>query len=140
MILFVYKNGLCDPSRDVGTCRELQTTAQVDEYVKLLAGNIKPNLSDQIRVFIGQSHLDLGELFQEIDHYVLMGNYLGPASKDKFNELNFKDFVYEEHKRYASAMERLDTRTREMQKAAAPIKASTGSKPKAKSNSKGGGR
>lgn len=73
MIVYIYKNNLCDPARKVGTARQFGNIQDVDVFVKMFVASINPEFLSNWRVFITNDNVE----FPEVDHYVMMDEPLG---------------------------------------------------------------
>ena len=74
MIVYVYKDGLCDPLKDIGTARQFDNSKDVDEYISMWAASMQPKVIDKgkYRIFI----CDNNTTFDHVDHHI---NFNGEA-------------------------------------------------------------
>ena len=79
MKVFIYKNGLCDPAKKIGTAIQLPTSKDVDEFVHFFVASIDPKHYKNWRIFVTNDTTD----FAAVDHYVLMDDNYGLDIQNK---------------------------------------------------------
>lgn len=79
MKVYLYKDGLCDPLRNIGACRQLSNASEVDKYVKLFVGMMNTKHISRFRIFITDDDVE----FSEVDHYVFMDEPIGREGRMK---------------------------------------------------------
>lgn len=89
MRLWIYKNNLCDPARNVGFAKQFHTARDVDEwlymFIKVLP--LKTMLLKTYRAFVTNDEVT----FEEVDHFVLMDEPYGLSiNADKIKELDLQ--------------------------------------------------
>ena len=78
MKLYIYKNGLCDPARDIGIAKEFLVGKDLDDYVDLFCASIDPKYISNWRIFITNNEVS----FAAVDHFVLMDEHYGLDQKE----------------------------------------------------------
>jgi hypothetical protein len=84
LILYVYKNSLCDPVRDIGMCRKFGSAKDVDDYLDLFIASVQPRYINNYRAFITNDDVE----FEEVDSYVLMNEPLRAQLTQRIKEDN----------------------------------------------------
>lgn len=107
MRLYLYKNGLCDPAKNIGVARLFSRASDIDEYLQMFCASAKPETLKNWRAFITNNEVE----FTEVDHYVLMGDPLGIVNKVKEVDLYeiagvVNRILQEKEKRRQAALER----------------------------------
>ena len=72
MKIYIYKNGLCDPAKNIGVARRFYKVNEVDDYINMFVASIDPKYLSNWRIFITDDNIE----FAAVDHYVLMGEPL----------------------------------------------------------------
>lgn len=92
MKVYVYKGGLCDPVRGIGTCRQFTHSDDVDAYVRLFCASLDPKHLRNWGVYITNDEVE----FHEVDHFVLMDEPYGLAiGASKIKTVNIFDVMKE---------------------------------------------
>lgn len=103
MKVFIYKNGLCDPAKKIGTCRQFGDTTSVDDFIRFFVASIDPRFIKNWRIFVTNDEVE----FHEVDHFVLMDEPYGLGlGKEKVKEIN----IYEWAKDCNSAVQKIEAR------------------------------
>ena len=112
MIVYIYKNGLCDPSKNIGAARKMSSARQADDYINLFCASLDPRYIKNWRIFVTNDTVE----WTEVDHFVLMGEslYIGvPKSSHRVQEIDVRERCKEvneklirQEKRRAEAMEK----------------------------------
>lgn len=111
MKLYIYKNNLCDPVRNIGVARLFNKGKDIDEYIRLFVASIKPRYLTQYRAFIANDEVE----FIDIDHYVLMGESIRTlVGAPKFQEIDLFDAALEVN----TQLKAIEKRHRKARKAA----------------------
>lgn len=86
MILYIYRDGFCDPARKVGTIMQFGDSKSLDDFVDGFAASATPKslLSKRFRAFVTNDDVDV----QEVDHYVLFDENLKTSTKPRIKELD----------------------------------------------------
>ena len=88
MIVYIYKNNLCDPARNVGAARQFSAAEDVDAYINMFVASLNPKFFSNWRIFIADDCVE----FSAIDHYVLIEDAYGLSfAKQAFEEVNIKE-------------------------------------------------
>ena len=92
--LYIYRNELCDPAQNIGTCRQFQHSVDLDAYVNLFVASIEPRYLGNYRIFITNDEVE----FQAVDNYVQMNEHLladGAKTRRSIIEVNVKERALE---------------------------------------------
>lgn len=73
MKLYIYKNGLCDPGKNIGIAKQFSRADDIDAYIKMFCASIDPRYIKNWRIFITNDEVD----WEAVDHFVLMNEPLG---------------------------------------------------------------
>ena len=73
MKVFVYKNGMCDPSAKLGAVKKFNKASDVDGFLATLCASMSPLAHRQFRVFVANDEVEQ----HEVDHHALMGDNYG---------------------------------------------------------------
>lgn len=99
IILYIYKNELCDPVRNVGVCRKFGAAADLDAYMKTFVASVDPQYMSNYRIFITNDNIE----FAAVDHYVLMDdNYNLDIISKGIDEVNIKEIALEVNTMFAA--------------------------------------
>ena len=86
----IYKNGLCDPSREHGEMRKFENTSEgkffTDRYIHTFVASVDPKFLSNYKIFVCNDNVD----YSAVDHWVLMDEPLESKNKG-FTEID----VYE---------------------------------------------
>lgn len=83
IILYIYKGGLCDPTKNIGVARKFPTSKDLDDYVEFFAASIKPEAMHNYKAYVANDEVD----FEAIDHYVLFNDYLNIGDSVRIKEV-----------------------------------------------------
>lgn len=91
MKLYIAKNNLCDPARNVGIAKQFALAKDIDEYIKFFVASIQPRYLSNWRILITND--DIG--FEDIDHYLLFDEKIGLefTGNNKIKEVNIIDIA-----------------------------------------------
>ena len=84
MILYIYKNQFCDPSTNLGVCRQFPSAKEIVEYLDLFIASVQPRYINQYRAFITNDDVE----FEEVDSYVIMDEPLRTQITPRIKEDN----------------------------------------------------
>lgn len=85
MILYVYKNLLCDPAKNIGLAKQFSNSEDLDAFLDFFCASIMPRAVPTYRIFITNDDVD----FNAMDHFVLMDDVYGlDQSVHKIEEVN----------------------------------------------------
>ena len=113
MKLYIYKNNLCDPSRNIGVARQLPTSKEVDEYINLFVASLDPKYFSNWRIFITNDEVE----FVEVDHYVLIDEpYKLGLNGNRIKEISVKDIAHNVNVKFMAVEKRRSKRKAEADK------------------------
>lgn len=78
MIVWIYKNGMCDPKAKLGGIKKFNKSSDVDSFLKTMCHAMSPFGHSQIQVFITNDDVPQ----EHVDHKVLMGDNIGLDTRD----------------------------------------------------------
>ncbi len=88
MILWGYHNGLCDPVKNIGICRQFGTARDVDDYLELFIASLEIKFFKNWQMYVTNDNVP----FEEMDHHVLFNEPYGLSiDKDKFNRVDIEE-------------------------------------------------
>jgi len=73
MILYIYKNLMCDPGKNIGTAKQFARSEDLDAFLDMFCASIVPKAVANYRIFITNDDID----FTAMDHHVLMDDMYG---------------------------------------------------------------
>lgn len=73
MKIFIYKNGMCDPSKNMGVARQFAKSEDLDAYLDMFCASMAPRATHNYRIFITNDDVE----FNDMDHFVLMDDMYG---------------------------------------------------------------
>ena len=82
MVLYIYKNHLCDPIHNLGVCRQFATAKDLDDYLDVFIASVQPRYINNYRAFITNNDVE----FEEVDSYVLMNEPLRAQLTQRIKE------------------------------------------------------
>jgi len=108
---------LCDPAKGIGTAKQFDKAEDLEAYVNFFVASLKPSGFMNWRMFITNDFME----FSEVDHFVLMDDYLSSGSnKETIEEINIKDVAREVNSTFiaqeASALEKMEGAEQEIKK------------------------
>ena len=96
MILYIYKDGLCDPARKIGVARQFSSAKDLEEYGKLFVASLNPVFLKNYRIFIANDEVQ----FADIDNFVLMNETLSLNIMSKFQEIDIFSIAKEVNEKF----------------------------------------
>ena len=107
MKVFVYKNGMCDPTAKLGTIKKLNKAEEVDSFIKALCASMTPLAHRQFRIFLTNDEVEQ----HEVDHHALMGdNYGLDLRSNSIKEIDTLEIAADCSKKMARAYDRRNQR------------------------------
>lgn len=111
----IYKNGLCDPGKNIGVAREFETSAAgsraIDDYIKMFVASINPHYYSQYTILVCNDSVD----FVEADHYVLFGkdDPMGIGTNRGIREIEIHDIARDVVGSFTKVDERRERRAKQ---------------------------
>lgn len=98
MRVYLYRQGLCDPGKNIGAARLLPTAKDVDDYINLFVASCKPEALYHWRAFVTNDTVD----FSAVDHFSLFNEKIGLefTGGNEVKEVNLFDVAKEVNERF----------------------------------------
>jgi len=109
MRVFVYKNGMCDPSAKLGAVKKFNKASDVDGFLATLCASMSPLAHRQFRVFVANDEVEQ----HEVDHHALMGdNYGLDLRPNSIKEVDTLEIAAECNKKMSRLLEIRNSRVK----------------------------